>query len=142
MNKIKSGDIKLIPTVDGGDLHFVGGQPEIDDGIETAIYISLFSDGGFWANSISDIAEQLDSEVNAITARGTLTNKFRLDLIEAAKNALQWLLDENVCEEIDVNAFIKNSSIIILTILLVQPSGDVELKYEINWKNQIENLRG
>lgn len=97
-------DILLLQTPDGGEITFTGGQPAIDDGLQTAIYLSLMggnegddgSDGAkpsqWWANcSEPDPQRIFRSETQALLLAlpAIPANLRRVDA--AVTNDLAWL---------------------------------------------------
>lgn len=133
------GDVYLFNTNDGGEISIENGQPLIDGGLENAAYISLFSNFNWWGNDIASDDEQLDSQFETILDR-TLSNQTRLDAIEFAKQALQWMIDIKVAREINIEATIPRVEVLAIDIKITQPDFTIiETKYEINWKNELSN---
>lgn len=121
------GDVKITPTDDGGALVFVAGQPEMDAGLGTAVYLSLYTSRGWWADP------DLGSDLESLEAR-PLTNQTRLDVIEAARLALVWLVDEGIASAVDVSAEIIAPSVLALIVRVTEPTGTATaFRYRINW---------
>lgn len=96
------GDPKMILDEQGSDLVFRGGQPVMDRGLENAALISLQTRPG-WAGNIlfRKPSEKIGSKYElsleqpiTITSLNTVRN--------AAKEALQWLLDQKIASKIEV----------------------------------------
>jgi len=133
------GDLKLIPTDDGGDILLQNGQPVMEQGLSTAVYITLFS-GDWWANAVSEEAEKLGSELETVFSR-TLSNQTRLDAEEYARQALKWMLDSGIAVSIEVEATILAGGTLGLSVRITQPDETVEeLRYQVNWANQQINM--
>ena len=129
------GDVKLIPTDDGGQITIEKGQPVMDDGLETAPYISLFS-GDYWGNAISDRDEKTESELETLFSQ-TLTNQVRLDAEEYALQALEWMKRQGIAAKIEAEGSIPRTGFLGLVVRIYQPDDTVtELRYQINWTNQ------
>ena len=129
------GDVKLYPTEDGGQITLKNGQPYMDDGLETAAYISLFS-GDYWGNSISERDEKCESKLETLFTR-TLTNQARLDAEEYALQALAWMKRQGIAAKIEAEASIPRTGMLGLVVKITQPDGTIaELRYQINWANQ------
>lgn len=114
------GDVKL--TLDG--ITYLGGQPEMDDGLSTSVYISLFTDSNWWGDSIGSTLYKLDDS--------TVTNQLRVEIIQAVKNCLSWMVESKIADSIDVEAYIKKESV-LLEITINQP--EKSFKFEIPWRN-------
>ena len=133
------GDVKLYPTEDGGNITIKNGQPYMDDGLETAAYISLFS-GDYWGNAISERDEKCESKLETLFTR-TLTNQARLDAEEYALQALAWMKRSGIAAKIETEASIPRTGMLGLVVKITQPDGTVaELRYQINWENQRINM--
>ncbi len=129
------GDVKLIPTEDGGQITIEKGQTVMDDGLETATYISLFS-GDYWGNAISERDEKTESKLESLFTRN-LDNQTRLDAEEYALQALAWMKRQGIATKIEAEASIPRSGFLGLVVRIYQPDDTVkELRYQINWANQ------
>lgn len=128
------GDPILIDAGDGGDLLIVNGQPEMDDGLQNAVFLSLFTDNAWWANSILPDNEQATSELSTLD-RSVLTNKTRLDAEEYARQALSWMVSDGLASKISVSAEIVAIGVLGLIITIDQPGKQSTVRYKINWEN-------
>ena len=129
------GDAKLIPTQDGGQITIKSGQPIMDDGLETAVYISLFS-GDYWGNAISERDEKCESKLETLFSH-TLNNQVRLDAEEYALQALEWMKRQGIAAKIEAEGSIPRTGFLGLVVRIYQPDDTVaELRYQINWANQ------
>lgn len=131
------GDVKLISTEDGGDILFVDGQPEMDPGLSTAAFISAFTDEGWWGNAISDPAEQIGSKLETLFLR-TLTPQAMLDGEGYLRDALQWMIDQGIADDVVVSSDIPAVGQLRLKAAISQPGIDdpVEQRYILNWEAQ------
>ncbi len=128
------GDIMIYPTADGGDINIVAGQPDMDAGLWTAVYISLFS-GKWWGNAIADKPEQFSDSIESLMENDS--NQNRLDVQEAARTALRWMIDEGIATAVDAEATIPQLGYLGLTVTITEPAADpTVLKYKINWAGQ------
>jgi len=128
------GDVRLICTTDGGDVAFANGQPDMDQGLETAVYISLFSSKTWWGNALGGSA--LGSDLETILSQ-TLSNRTRLDAEEYARQALRWMLEEGIAKAVTVAATIPRVDTLLLTVTVEQPGNAISrLRYQINWAAQ------
>ena len=99
------GDVRLSLSADGGIIKIRGGQPEMDEGLETAVNISLFSEGEYWGNAAAPEAEAVGSGFLA-SLRVPLSNQARLDVIEAARASLAWLVSSGIATSVEPPATI------------------------------------
>ena len=135
---VQSGDLRLIPSIDGARVDFSGGQPLMDQGLETAVYISLFG-VDYWGNALEEPGIQLQSRIPEIVARSTVSNRARLEIEQAATDSLAWMLTEGVAAGVQASAIITGVSTVELTVTIEQPSAPREvLRYQINWQRQRE----
>ncbi len=129
------GDVKLIPSQDGGQITIDKGQPVMDAGLETTAYLSL-SSGDYWGNAISERDEKTESKLETLFSQ-TLNNQVRLDAEEYALQALAWMMRQGIATKIEAEASIPRTGFLGLAITITQPDGTIaELKYQINWANQ------
>lgn len=131
-------DIYLIPTADGGEISVTDGKPLMTSGLETAVYLSLFTTA-YWGNVISEIEERYNSRVPELMNR-PLTNQTRLAIIDAARNALQWMLDEGAVDRISITAEIAAAGTLYLAIQIDEPAEGERFAYAVNWAAQEASL--
>lgn len=95
------GDVLLFQTDDGGNISLTNGQIDMTTGLETAVYLSLFSPEDWFLNDIAETDdEKLSSETNKII--DTLPNvSGNYSLLEQANLMdLQWLIDNDYANEV------------------------------------------
>jgi phage gp46-like protein len=99
-------DVLLSQKVDGGEITFVNGEPLMDDGLETAAYLSLFGgneedSGGdegkpyeFWGNKIeTDASKKLRSQTQFLLRSIPITSGNIVLIEDAVANDLAWMVD-------------------------------------------------
>jgi len=126
------GDPKIFDTGDGVELSIIGGQPEMDDGLENAVFLSLFTSPGWWGNILSEPAEKSASRLETALRR-TLTNQTRLDVEQYAREALAWMVAEGIAKKITVSATIPEVGLCLVIIKIDQPDRVDTIRYNINW---------
>lgn len=131
---IYDGDPRLIETDSGADLSISNGQPVMDEGLENAVYLSLFSNPTWWGNIIAaDGSERYESQLESLYRR-TLTNQTRLDAEKYASDALAWMKTDGIADKITVSAIILGVNMLGLHIKIEQPGVTREpIKYLLNW---------
>ena len=127
------GDPRLIETGAGPDLSIVNGQPEMDEGLENAVYLSLFSPSVWWGNLLSaDASERYESQLESLYRR-TLTNQTRLDAEKYASDALAWMIAVGAVAKVTPTAVILGVNLLGLHIKIEQPGSEVTIRYQLNW---------
>ena len=130
-------DIYLKTTTGIADMVIINGLPQLTDGLDNTVYLSLFMPD-FWGNSISEDDEKYDAEIPRIMSEQTLTNQTRLDIIEAGKNSLKWMIDKGIASAIDVRAEIPEIGTLYLAVTITEPEQDdpSTFAYGLNWDAQ------
>lgn len=130
------GDVRLSLSEDGAIIKIWGGQPEMEGGLSTAVHISLFTESDWWGNALARKGEAIGSGfVDAM--RAPLTNAARLDIEEAARQALAWLTETGIAKSIEVSATIPAVGELALYLTIAQPDkAPSRFRYSVNWQNQ------
>ena len=130
------GDLFIYPTADGGDINIQAGQPDMDRGLWTSVYLSLFSAAGWWGNALAATGEEAESTLDdAMT--GALMPALRLEIEEAACKALAWMIAAGLASSITVLASIVAADRLSLAVTVTQPNADPAVyKYILNWATQ------
>lgn len=135
-------DLYLRPTEFGGEVEYDSRNDFIlTDGLFTACYISLFSEP-YWGNSILPVENRLVSTLNQLFER-PISSSTRNQAIRITENALNWLIENDIANEIQVDCEIQNISTIIIMVRILQPDRELqEFGYTLNWQgNYIESER-
>jgi phage gp46-like protein len=114
------GDPAVKITANGADMVFMGGQPVMDQGLENAVLISLFTLPGFWGNSILPVAQQIGSEYQQ--PRTVIDIETIDDINRSAEDALEWMLDTGIASSVDVETV--NPTGQITTRIKIAPPGE------------------
>lgn len=133
------GDIAYVLGLDGGEIFYSGGQPVMDaGGLENAVNISLFSGEGWWANALNENEpdKQIGSDFEIRVRPKAINNAYLRTVEDAAKNALQWMINQKIAATITPTATWPELNQVDLEILIIKPdSVNVILKYQLNWEN-------
>jgi len=135
-------DLYLRPTEYGGEIEYDSRNDFVlTDGLFTACYISLFSEP-YWGNSILPVENRLVSTLNQLFER-PISSSTRNQAIRITENALNWLIENDIASEIQVDCEIQNISTIIIVVRILQPDRELqEFGYTLNWQgNYIESER-
>lgn len=146
-------DIALVKQQQIGDdfdLAMDGADLETDEGLETAIIISLFSDAraseaelpegqtdprGWWGD-IADPDDVIGSKLWTLHRQKSL-NDVAVRAEEYARAALQWLVDDGVVSAVDATAELLDRETLALNIELQRAGDRVAYRYQYNWQSQI-----
>lgn len=141
-------DIALILQDDKlhADIDVRAGAPVIDDGLSTAVYISLFSDaaveglgGGWWGDMLETA---LPAESGKLGSRlWTLVRAKLLPGIEKTiagycNEALRWMIDSGIASSISVDVSVISGHNILIDVRIFQPGNDESRDYRFNWDAQ------
>ena len=132
------------------DLKIEDGKIKMDEGLETASLISLFSDRfvadedlpsninenrGWWGDAISDPA---DDEIGSILwiheAVGKITFETRNSMRESLRDALEWMIEDGIAERIEASGELINGEILI-SAQIFRPQGD-NILFKFVWDGQ------
>jgi len=113
-------DVRFYNTEDGGAIDYVAGQAVMSDGLEAAVYLSLFGgnedDSGiqgddskqWWANvSEPDLSKRYRSETQFLLRSLPLTPSNLGRIEDAANRDLAWML-EGLADSVTAQASIPN----------------------------------
>lgn len=132
------------------DIGIVEGTLLSEEGLQTAVLISLFTDQyvptdelpegvedprGWWADAI---AEETDDKIGSklwLLDRGKINSANRSKMKEYTEDALQWLIDDGIASEIAVSTFIVQNQRIDLEISITRPTGE-NIPFKFLWDGQ------
>ena len=135
------GDPAVKITENGARMKFIGGQPVMDQGLENAVQISLFTKKGWWGNFLLGENEKIGSNFESI--RVVVDIQTINDYRDDAVLALKWMTDVGLASKIDVtvtNPYINQ----IWTKIIITPPGQdamelLFIKNGLNWILQAQN---
>ncbi|WP_251976709.1 phage GP46 family protein [Salinicola avicenniae] len=150
-------DIRLEWSGEGapyGDVALAAADLETDDGLETAVLVSLFTDRraldsdelpagaedrrGWWGDVAATVeGDQVGSRLWLLSREkrtADVLNRAR----EYAREALRWLLDDEVATRVEVDADYINTDWLALRVEITRPGEPVYRgRYEYNWRAQL-----
>jgi phage gp46-like protein len=146
-------DLTLRPVNFGGDLVFDGQDLMLDDGLNTAILISLFSDRraeltdelpdpnggrrGWWGDALGD-GDKLGSRLWLLTRRKQ-TPETRQLFLDFTKEALEWLVTDGVAINVEVEAQWKSQGFLAVSAVVIKPDGQ-SVKFDYAWDSEGKKL--
>lgn len=147
-------DIALALGLYGADLKLSGLDIARDDGLETAVIISLFSDRralpeqvpvelqnddrrGWWGDVLPAVqGDQTGSHLWLLT-REKQTQSTLARAQQYARDALQWMIDDKVARQIDVSAAYAAQGVMQLMVDIYRPTGEItRYRYNYEWAAQ------
>lgn len=132
-------DIKLKhnSNISGYDISFEGDDAEKENGLESAIIISLFTDQrvdgerGFWGDSLA--GESWGSKLWTLS-REKLSEQTRIRFEDYVKESLQWLIKEKIAKGLSVKSEIISPESIYLELSILKPNDSaLGFKFNILW---------
>lgn len=148
-------DIALVwdSELGAADLDVTSNDFVRDDGLDTAVYLSLFQNrraengdvlpegttdrGGWWGDAVPVVPEDRIGSRLWLLSREKSTADIPGRAEEYAREALQWLLDDGVSDQVDVQSEIVDTGLLGLVVTIHRPSGDpVEYRYQYAWASQ------
>ena len=148
-------DIALIWNEDlgGADFAITAGDLEVDDGLETAVMLSLFlnrraeptdalptnSDdlGGWWADDFPVVPGDLMGSRLWLLSREKASPSLASRAQEYAREALDWLVTSQIAQSVDVLAQLLNETTLLLSVAVTRPGkGPANFRYQYVWAAQ------
>lgn len=148
-------DIGLFWNSDLGaaDLAVSANDLASDEGLETAVWLSLFTDRraedgdvlpdaetdrrGWWGDAFPVVEGDRFGSRLWLLSRSKQTQEVLDTAPELAREALQWLIDDRVSDRVDAVAEIVRPQMLGLAVTIYRPTGDaVQFRYNYNWVAQ------
>jgi len=147
-------DAAMVMTDFGGDLVLFGFDLERDDGLETAVIISLFTDRrasaeqipleyeqddlrGYWGDLTNGSATDQTGSLLWLLAREKELPQTLSRAEQYCRDALAWMVDDLVATTIEVAASYHSRGVMLLVIDIYRPTGPaVRYRYNYEWSAQ------
>ena len=138
------GDPAVTITPDGAKMKFINGQPVVDQGLENAVLISLFTRRGYWGNSlISEESKKIGSDVEVTALEPIVSIQSVNNMTDAIDRALKWMTDTKLSQNNEITVTNPSSNNLRATIKITPPGRDSQtllfLKNGLNWIGQALN---
>jgi len=138
------GDPAVTITEDGAKMKFINGQPVMDQGLENAVLISLFTKKGYWGNAlITEESKKIGSDVEITALEPIVSIQSINNMTDAIDKALSWMVDTKLSQENEITVTNPTSNNLRATIKITPPGRDSQtllfLKNGINWISQAQN---
>lgn len=146
-------DFAMIMREFGGDIAIEGDDIVRDDGLETSVIISLFSDAraspdlipvelpkddlrGYWG----DIANEVGDSTGSLLWLLKREKQVPTTLTRAkqyCREALKWMIDDKVSSRIEIDAQYIATGWMMITVDIYRPSGEkIRYRYNYEWAAQ------
>jgi phage gp46-like protein len=142
-------DIALLfqPRVAEGDIFLAGTDLDTGHDLESAVMISLFTDRraeedddptesnrrGWWGDTYSAIEnDRIGSRLWLLSRSKEIQPTVNLAQLYA-EEALQWLIEDNIAEAVNVTASIVRRGVLGLEIEIVKPDGVQIINHQYVW---------
>ena len=149
--------VRYSPLTQDFDLALLNWDLEPEDGLETAVLLSLFTDArvldeelplgqenkrGFWGDAVNNPQGYVTGSKLWLLERTTITE----ELLEQAKNyceeALQWLIDDSIATEVNVETSYKDKQTLLIQVEIVRPSTDkISSKFDFVWEGTSNGIQ-
>lgn len=136
-----TGDVQFSVNDDGDwDINYRNGQPDMTDGLDNAVLMSIFCESDTWQNDLTtDDSEKYISEFMDVIDRGSITDETIQNGIQAITKALAWMKTDSIAESIDVTGEAYSVYGLVWTIEINR--GDLDNKYSVNWTKGILSIQ-
>lgn len=124
-------DVLLQQTNDGGEITYINGNVETTNGLEVAVYLSLYGGNKDDSGSSSDDALQWWGNFDEVEPEKTYRSEFQnlvqglsnvaanlLRIEDAAGRDLKWMVDTGVATSVEVNATVPAYNTLQVDILI------------------------
>lgn len=143
MIKENEGDLALFNNRTNGEIFSKNGEPKMEQGLGTAVFISLFSGptGAFWGNELSnDNDEHYGGEFEKLAESLDATVENALEMQEAILNDLQWMKNKAIAIKIEVTSSIESGDTVIFDLKITRPDEEAEgFRFSTSWTGQFLN---
>ncbi len=154
-----SGDIALQWSNTEGAADFAVEDNDLatDEGLETALLLSLFTDRraeegdvlpdgetdrrGWWGDAFPDADGDRVGSRLWLLDRGKQTQETLDRAVEYATEALQWLIEDKVSDRVEVSAVWVSAGQMGLTVTIYRPSQEeTQFRFNYTWAAQMERF--
>jgi phage gp46-like protein len=138
----RKGDLYLYDTENGGEISIRNGEPVMDGGMESAVYLSLFgSDNSeHWMNEYLIGSEKVEGRFFSFIKGTGKTADTMKRAQKIAEMDLLWFVKDGIADEVTVDLSSINTIHILLTVNIMKDKNTLHnSKYELNWISEATN---
>lgn len=137
--------------IEAADLLLVGGDLATDDGLRTAVIVSLFTDAraaaddplpepgadrrGWWGDAVPRTAGDVIGSRLWLLAREKITGSVLARAREYAEEALAWLVEDRVASAVDVQVEARRPQTLAIGVTIKRPNGPDRSRYDFVWES-------
>jgi len=145
-------DIRLEMTQNGGDLVLAGFDLDRDDGLESAVIVSLFTDArclpeqltdetenprGFWGDTFSTDDGDQTGSLLWLLRREKRVNRVLNQARDYCEQSLAWMVRDKIARKVTVTTEYLSSGVMLIRIEIYRPTGDsVDFRFDYAWEQQ------
>jgi phage gp46-like protein len=144
-------DFKLIATASGIDLDWAEGGDAVDDGLGTAVIVSLFTDRkaeaddvlpddsgdrrGWWGDIYPRVEDDRIGSRLWLLSREKQLRDVVMRAEHYAQESLQWLIEDGIAEQVTVTGSVPKNGVLGLEIAVYRPAGEITTyRFENIWE--------
>ena len=157
-----TGDIRLVwsNAAGGSDVQVELNDLSVDDGLRTAVLLSLFHDRraeetdvlpdagtdrrGWWADSLAEISGDRIGSLLWLLSRSKNLQEALSRAEEYSREALRWLLEDKVAERVEVSAAAASGNKLELLVEVYRPhqKEPTSFRFESPWTAEMARAAG
>lgn len=127
------GDPSIRMTDNGATMKFTGGQPVMDQGLENAVLISLFTKRGWWGNVLAGKESEVIGSDYLSEAAKPITELDAINRVTGAGNkALEWLRTAKIIKKATITVTNPRTDYLRADIKIEPPGEDIQTLVFIN----------
>ncbi|AUR87367.1 hypothetical protein NVP1100O_26 [Vibrio phage 1.100.O._10N.261.45.C3] len=131
---MQEGDVLLFQTLNDSDMSITDGIVQMTQGLETAVYLSLFSPVDTYLNEAAETNdEKLSSQTEAIIQNKPQSSKNYQLLVQAVNADLKWLVINGNANSIDTSVSSDGLNRVIISITIEQDSSSTNITLPVEW---------
>ena len=143
MANLREGDLKLYQTNDGGEISVSFGEPEMEGGLFTSVFLSLFESDNtdYWMNEYLTESEKVEGRFYEFIKGVPKTPQNMTKAIDFANQDLEWMITNLIADEINIDIESKDVKSITMKVEIIKNSLIIlESKFDVNWSYTAEAL--
>lgn len=145
-------DIRLEITESGGDLVLDGFDLDRDEGLESAVIVSLFTDArclpeqlpdadenprGYWGDSYATEDGDNTGSLLWLLKREKQVNRVLNRARDYCEQALAWMVRDKLASKVIVTTEYLSSGVLLIRVQIYRPVGDsVDFRFDYAWEQQ------